>query len=384
MRTDSKTLAMACMTALMACGSDPAAEELPANTGAAVTRYGEVVHASYAASVAGARALQSALEAFVADPTEATLGAARESWVAARRPYLQTEVYRFYDGPIDGADGDPEGLINAWPMDEQTVDYVEGVADAGRVNDVTFEITAENLMAANGAGGESDVAAGWHPIEFLLWGQDLSEPSQRLPGQRPASDYVDAANADRRKVYLTTLGDLLVQHLEQLEAEWAPGAANYRATFEAADPADSLQKILTGMIVLSGFETAGERLQAALSSGEQEEEHSCFSDNTHADMLYDVVGVQNVWHGSFGGTDGTGIDEVVRALDGALADELDARIQTSVDRAMALQPPFDLEIEPGNLEGNARVEALIDSLRDQERLLSDVFLELGFTVPAPE
>ena len=204
-----------------------------------------------------------------------------------------------------------------------------------------------------------------------------------MPGQRPVSDYVDAANAERRKEYLTTLGDLLVTHLEQLEAAWAPGAT-YRADFVAAEPEESLQKILTGMIVLSGFETAGERLQAALDAGEQEEEHSCFSDNTHEDMLYDVIGVQNVWKGTFGATTGTGIETVVRDLDGDLADELDARIQTSVDLAMALQAPFDLEIQPGNTEGNARVQALIDSLRTQEMLLSEVFIELGFTVPDPE
>ncbi len=373
---------VACLVGLMACGDDPAG--LPSNAEAAVTQYGAVVHASYAASLDAARDLDSALEAFVADPTETNLDAARNAWLAARRPYLQTEVYRFYDGPIDGADGDPEGLINAWPMDEQTVDYVEGSPDAGRINDPSFEISMSSLVDANGEGGESDVVTGWHPIEFLLWGQDLTDPSEDLPGQRPASDYVDAANADRRAQYLTTLGDLLVMHLEQLTAEWEAGAANYRADLEAGDAGEGLQKILTGMIVLSGFETGGERLQAALDAGEQEEEHSCFSDNTHEDMLYDVIGVQNVWRGSFGSADGTGIEDVVRELDADLADELDARIQTSVDFAMALQPPFDLEIDPSNTEGNARVQALIDSLRTQEMLLSEVFVELGFAVPDPE
>lgn len=373
---------VACLVGLMACGDDPAG--LPDSTEAAVAQYAEVVHASYAASLDAARDLDTALETFVADPTEGNLTAARNAWLAARRPYLQTEVFRFYDGPIDGADGDPEGLINAWPMDEQTVDYVDGMPSAGRVNDTSFEISAASLADANGEGGESDVAAGWHPIEFLLWGQDLTEPSAMMPGQRPATDYSDAENADRRGQYLATLGDLLVTHLEELEAAWAPGAANYRQGMVEGDAGEGLQNILTGMIVLSGFETAGERLQAALDAGEQEEEHSCFSDNTHEDMLYDVIGVQNVWRGSFGSTDGTGIEDVVRELDADLADELDARIQTSVDLAMALQPPFDLEIAPGNTEGNARVQALIDSLREQEMLLSEVFIELGFAVPDPE
>ena len=365
---------------LPACSNDDAV--FPDNTSDAVATYARIAEASYEDSVTTAVTLDAALESLVASPSVSTLADARDAWLDSREPYLQTEVYRFYDGPIDNPTDGPEGLINAWPLDEAYIDYVDGIPDAGIVNG-TETIDAATLEGLNEAGGEKNIATGYHAIEFLLWGQDLTEPSMMMPGQRPVSDYVDAANAERRKEYLTTLGDLLVTHLEQLEAAWAPGAT-YRADFVAAEPEESLQKILTGMIVLSGFETAGERLQAALDAGEQEEEHSCFSDNTHEDMLYDVIGVQNVWKGTFGATTGTGIETVVRDLDGDLADELDARIQTSVDLAMALQAPFDLEIQPGNTEGNARVQALIDSLRTQEMLLSEVFIELGFTVPDPE
>lgn len=346
--------------------------------------YGEIVHASYQDSLASAQSMDTALEALVAGADATTLQAAKTEWLAARNIYLQTEVYRFYDGPIDGDDGNPEGLINAWPMDEQTVDYIDGMPDVGRINDPSFTIDAASLTAANGEGGDADVAAGWHPIEFLLWGQDLTPPEMNMPGQRPVEDYTTNPNADRRGQYLMTLGDLLVSHLQQVTDAWAPDASSYRAELEAGDPEVALQRILTGMIVLSGFETAGERLQAALDAGDQEEEHSCFSDNTHNDMLYDVIGVQNVWLGRYGSVSGTGIDAVVREVNAELADELTARIQTSVDLAMAIQPPFDLEISPSNAEGNARVQALIDSLRTQEMLLSDVFFELGFTVPNPE
>lgn len=368
---------------LMACGDDGGGG-LPDNAEAAIMTYGEIVHATYQDSLTSAQAMDAALEALVAGADATTLQAAKSEWLAARNIYLQTEVYRFYDGPIDGDDGDPEGLINAWPMDEQTVDYIDGMPEVGRVNDTSFTIDAASLTAANGEGGDADVAAGWHPIEFLLWGQDLTPPEMNMPGQRPVEDYTTNPNADRRGQYLTTLGDLLVTNLQDLVDAWAPGGSNYRAEMETGDPEVALQRILTGMIVLSGFETAGERLQAALDAGDQEEEHSCFSDNTKNDMLYDVIGVQNVWLGRYGSVSGTGIQAVVRELNPTLADDLTARIQTSVDLANALQDPFDLEISPGNTEGNARVQALIDSLRTQEMLLSDVFFELGFTVPNPE
>ena len=381
---------LACLLALVlpACGSD-GDDKLPSSTSAAVQTYAEIVHASYADSHGAWAEMDQALSDFVADPTEDGLAAAKQAWLAARVPYLQTEVYRFYDGPIDGADGDPEGLINAWPMDELTVDYVDGMPEAGRVQDPSFEITTESLVSTNAEGGEADVATGWHPIEFLLWGQDLTDPADMLPGQRPVTDYTTHEYADRRGEYLTVTSELLGDHLQGLVDAWAPGTDNYRSGFTEGEEADALQRILTGMIVLSGFETAGERLQAALDAGEQEEEHSCFSDNTHVDMHEDVVGVQNVYLGRYTRADGsvvegTGVYDVVYELDPTLADDLKARIETSVELAGDLVPPFDLEIAPGNAEGNARVQALIDSLRTQEALLTDVFVALNFTIPQPE
>ena len=369
------------------CGDDPAG--LPASTETAATDYSALVRASYEDAVTAARSVETANAALVADPSEATLQAAKDAWLAARPYYLQTEVFRFYDGPIDGNDGDPEGRINSWPMDEASVDYVEGMPEAGRIADPSFTIDAETLAAGNGEGGDTDVTVGWHPIEFLLWGQDLTAPSERMPGQRPFTDYSTAPHADRRGEYLMATSALLVADLQAVADEWAPGEDNYRQHLTETSPSDVLQKILTGMIVLSGFETGGERLQAALDAGDQEEEHSCFSDNTKVDMVEDVRGVQNVWLGRYRRLDGsmvsgTGVEVVVRELDASLADDLTARIQTSLDLAEALESPFDLEIQPGNAEGNARVQALIDSLRTQEMLLSQVFIDLGFSVPTPE
>ena len=91
---------------------------LPGNTGDAVANYADIVEATYADTLADAQALDGTLEALVADPSDTTLAAARTAWLDSREPYLQTEVFRFYDGPIDNAEDGPEGLINAWPLDE--------------------------------------------------------------------------------------------------------------------------------------------------------------------------------------------------------------------------------------------------------------------------
>ena len=353
----------------------------------AVETYSQIVEASYADSISTAQVLAASLDDLVASPSAAALTDAQTAWLDSREPYLQTEVYRFYDGPIDNPDNGPEGLLNAWPLDEFYIDYVVDDPTAGIING-TESIDAANLEALNGVGGEANVATGYHAIEFLLWGQDLSDTG---PGERPYTDYVTdgtgtADNQDRRGTYLTVTGDLMVKHLNDVHSEWVSGG-EYRTEFES-DEDVAFERILTGMIVLAGFETGGERLQASLDAGDQEEEHSCFSDNTHRDMIQDVQGILNVWSGTYTRTDGstvegTGVYDVVNDQDEDLAARLDAQIRTSLDLANALQPPYDQEIVPGS-EGNDRVAALVESLRETEDILFEVFDAFGLSVTIPE
>ncbi len=357
----------------------------------AVANYSEIVHASYEDSHSAAVEMDGKLKALIMTPSADTMSDARQAWLDSREPYLQTEVYRFYEGPIDNEEDGPEGLINAWPLDEHYIDYVADDASAGVVNDTSVTIDAATLEGLNEVGGEKNIATGYHAIEFLLWGQDVSDIGA---GERPFTDYVtdgsgSAENQDRRAEYLNTVSELLVGHLDGLTQAWAPGASNYRADFEAAEPEESFEKILAGMIILSGFETGGERLQAALDSKDQEDEHSCFSDNTHRDMVQDVVGVRNVWLGEYTRLDGSkvsgvGVKDVVEAKDADLAARLDEQINKSVAAAEALQPPFDQEIAAGNTEGNARVAALVASLQAQEDILFEVFDSFGLSVEIPE
>jgi putative iron-regulated protein len=371
--------------------SGDASDALPASAADAISTYAEIVYASYRDSLATARGLDDAAGALVSGPSAGTLDAARDAWRAAREPYLQTEVYRFYGGPIDAEDSGPEGLINAWPLDESHIDYVEGDLEAGIINDPQIAISTTALTSANLNPGETDVATGYHAIEFLLWGQDLNPDGA---GERPFDDYMPGttpaqANADRRGQYLTTASELLIGHLEQLTAEWEPDASNYRGTLEASAPADALSNILSGMIILSGFELASERLSAALDAQDQEEEHSCFSDNTHRDMVQDIRGLANVWTGSYAPVtgaplSGTGIQDVIAAGDADLAAEITRQLGESLRLAEALQTPFDREIAPDNAAGNARVDALIESLFDQTELLEQAFEVYGLNrIPDP-
>jgi len=343
-------------------------------------QYAKIAHANYEDALASAKTLQQAVNSFLAAPSATHLSAARTAWLAAREIYGQTEAFRFYGGPIDG-DGGPEGRINAWPMDEAYVDSVRGDPKSGIVNNPKIAITRKSLAALNEKGGEENIATGWHAIEFLLWGQDLRADG---PGDRLYTDFVGGgtlANAARRRLYLKTVTDLLVEDLQSLVKAWAPDAKNYRASF-VRNPAN-VGKILTGIGVLTRGELAGERLEVALDSQSQEDEHSCFSDNTHRDVVANVIGIRNVWRGEYKRTDGSliqgpGLRDLVASKDAAVATRVDALMDASVAAAQAVPAPFDQAILVGN-PGRAKVEATVAALKAQAQGLTDAARVLGIT-----
>ena len=344
----------------------------------AISTYADIVFASYEDSLTLAQELKTAVDAFLTAPGESMLAAAKDAWLAAREPYGQTEVYRFYGGPIDDANG-PEGLLNAWPLDEAYVDYVEGVPDAGIINNTADypEIDKELFESLNEVGAEENVSTGYHALEFLLWGQDLSAETS---GQRPYTDYTTAPHADRRGAYLATAAELLVENLQTLVNAWDPEVSgNYRESFLAADPDASLTNILTGMGVLAKSELAGERIFTAYDNQDQEDEHSCFSDNTHRDIVNNFQGIENVYVGRYERIDGsvvegTGLNAVVAEADSSLNETMTALLEQAASETQAIPAPFDQAIISD--EARPQIFELVSTLLD----LGDTVAEVGGTL----
>lgn len=367
-------LALTAVVTQTGCGDDGGESIDAAPVNAA---YAANVYASYSDTLSKAQTLKTAVDAFLAAPSQTTLDAAKTAWIAAREPYGQTEVYRFYDGPIDNPEDGPEGQLNAWPLDEVFIDYVQGMPGAGIINNTNAFPTIDKQVIAeqNENGGEANISAGYHAIEFLLWGQDLSETG---PGMRPFTDYTTLANFERRKQYLAAVTELLVDDLTAVTEAWAPDADNYRADFEAGGTA-SVQKMLLGMGSLSGAELSGERMTVALDNRDQEDEHSCFSDNTHRDLRGNAVGIQNVYLGTYGSTDGQGIEDLVRAKDSTLADRLTSEIAASIAAIEAIPTPFDRAIVD-DAGGRAKVMAAIAALQTQTETTVEAAELLGITI----
>ena len=353
----------------------PTAAELQA-LAPALRTYADIAQAAYADSASEARKLLAAIDALAASPGDATLAATRKAWLAARHPYQQTEPLRFYDGPIDRT----ELLINTWPIDEN---FVEGAADSGARGIVDDEqkypeLSAGLLSSLNAKDGETSISTGYHVIEFLLWGKDTNPDG---PGARPAGDYDPKSSplAERRARYLRLSTELLISELDELVQAWAPDRAdNYRSRFLAMPSLDAFALAVKGMGALSGPELAGERLTVAYETKDQENEHSCFSDNTQQDLADNGLGLQNVCSGRYTRMDGStlsgaGLCAAIAVRDRALGERLEREITASLTALRAIPAPFDRALA-GNDETPSRkaVQSAIKALTAQTATLAKV------------
>ncbi len=362
-----------------------------------LTTYANIAQAGYEDSLKAARQLKTSVDALIKAPTEETLAAARASWVAARVPYMQTEAFRFGNPIVD----DWEGKVNSWPLDEGLIDYVaesygsenpenefyaaDVIANtslkiAGKTVDttkITPELIRETLHEAGGV--EANVASGYHAVEFLLWGQDLNG-TEAGAGKRPATDYdlnaCTGGNCDRRAAYLSTVTDMLVEDLEWMAKQWAPNGDARK--FATENEKQGLTAVFTGLGSLSYGELAGERMKLGLMIHDPEEEHDCFSDNTHASHYGDALGIRNVYLASYTRTDGSvvsgpSVSDLVKAKSPetdkqvrAALDKTLAKMTALVDRAKKVEA-YDQMIGLDNAEGNATVQAAIDALIAQAK-----------------
>ncbi|WP_082407529.1 imelysin family protein [Mesorhizobium sp. 1M-11] len=374
---------------------------------AVIKTYSDIALAKYEDSLTTAKALDAAVDALIAKPSQETLDAARTAWKAARVPYQQTEVYRFGNPIVD----DWEGRVNAWPLDEGLIDYVDksygtqsdenALYTANVVANKEIEIDGKKIDASKltkeflsgtlqEAGDiEANVATGYHAIEFLLWGQDLNGTGPGA-GNRPFTDYdaknCTGGNCDRRAEYLKAASDLLVADLEEMVGNWKEGGAARKALADG-DPKAGISVILTGMGSLSYGELAGERMKLGLLLHDPEEEHDCFSDNTYNSHLYDAVGIRDAYLASYKRVDGSTVSgpsvaELVKALDPALDKEVTGKLETSVAKMEAIKAraeggeAYDQQIGEGNKDGNATVQAAIDALVDQTKSIERVVAAL--------
>ena len=372
-----------------------------------VSNYVSIALAVYEDSLNAAKALEAAVTAFTQNPSDQTLEMAKAAWLFSRIPYQQTEVFRFGNPVVD----DWEGRVNAWPLDEGLIDYVaKGYGDESEDNPLyTVNVIANSELIINGKkvnsekitpeflanviheaeGIEANVATGYHAIEFLLWGQDLNGNSAGK-GQRRATDFdlagCTGGNCDRRVAYLQAASKLLVSDLGEMVDQWREEGKAVK--YLEANQARAIGAMIMGMGTLSYGELAGERMQLGLFLNDPEEEHDCFSDNTHNSHYYNQIGISNVYYGKYRRINGhvvggTSLAEYVRMVEPQLSGEVEAKIGGATAALGAMRSrgesreAYDQMLAVDNAEGNAAIQASVDALVTQARALEKIIIPLG-------
>ncbi|WP_298940111.1 imelysin family protein [uncultured Psychromonas sp.] len=382
---------------------------------ATLSTYANIASANYSDAVTDAKTLQTAISAFVAEPTEATLQAAKDAWLVSRESYGTTEIFRLSNGPIDAEDGwvaetygGVEGELNSWPLDENMIDYTidannerttgniidtvglftPGGEDVTAV-DVTT-LTPEVLGELNTNGGDANVAAGYHAIEFMLWGQDQDYNNMiedtisngaMTAGQRPLTDFTIDKLAKRRLAYLGSVAEKMVDDLSVVASAWEDKVSGDKGLYRAAlleqltgdqaskniELSTALKQIFAGVGVFSKSELANERIAVAVLTPSEEDEHSCFSDNTHRDIALNYQGIKNVLLGEYKGEkvgpafiDNLSTEE--QAEIATLMADIETRIAT-INTLATTTMHFDYQIRPENEESVQNIVTLKNQLR---------------------
>jgi putative iron-regulated protein len=340
--------------------------------------------------------MHRSIELFMKDPNESNFNKVKDSWLEARTVYQQTEVFRFGNPIVD----DWEGKVNAWPLDEGLIDYVDTTNYYPTENDFSnFNVIANKKLKVEGelvdasiintnllssklheiGGNEANVAIGYHAIEFLLWGQDLNG-TKSGSGNRPYTDFdlnnCTNDNCDRRREYLIAASQLLIEDLRYIHSVWSPKGKARQDLLN--DQKNGLKRILIGMGSLSYGELAGERMKLGLMLHDPEEEHDCFSDNTHNSHYYNVVGINNVFLGKYKNLDGkvvTGpsISSLLSEVDYDLNKKTKKSIKNTLKSMKKIVKSankgvtYDMLIAEGNEKGNKLIQNAVDSLIKQSK-----------------
>ena len=370
--------------------------------------YADIAWHTFNDSLITAKALEVAVQELAKEPTTENLTKAKLAWKQARVPYQQTEVYRFGNAIVD----EWEGKVNAWPLDEGLIDYVapsygadseeNTLYTANVVQNTRFQLSGQEVDASKITktllsetlheidGVEANVATGYHAIEFLLWGQDLNGTNAGA-GNRPVSDFdvnnCSWGNCQRRVDYLLTATSLLIDDLAWMVQQWQENGAARQSLL--SDKEAGIATILTGMGSLSYGELAGERIKLGVLLHDPEEEHDCFSDNTHNSHFYDIKGIDNVYTGIYKKINGRIISgpslyELLAKLDKSLASTLKSEINQSLIKAKVLVDSaendgiaYDQLLAENNPEGNAKILAVVDALSTQTQSIEKAVASLG-------
>lgn len=209
--------------------------------------------------------LQSAIHSFIAEATSENLSLTRQAWLVAHGAYELTTLHRNFASQVLSDAQDLELLqlqyqIDHWPIIPGYIDYVQGYPDSGIVHDINVVLDRETLREQHGAFDVSEVALGFHVMEFLLWGYDTDS------GTRPSDDYtavmelsqeqaesgysLDQLSNNRRRLLLTVIADTLLEDFGDLQTLWVEQHSQIQQSIESMSGSEVIIMLADSMVAM--------------------------------------------------------------------------------------------------------------------------------------
>lgn len=372
-----KYLLAATLSALVltACGGSSSGEEetIVEPTGFEFTATEMITNLTNDVIVAGYENLNNeaadfllATQNLVNTPTEENLIAAQQAWKDVRVPWEQGEAHIF--GPVDALSIDPH--LDTWPLN---------TSDLQALLDSQASFSAEELTTFN------DDVQGFHTMEFLLFGDGVTDNEKHIEDMTSLEREYLSATAEVFKGYTQTLFDAW-EVANDPNDENSPAYKKLLLTANNDVYASQLgvvEELINGMIGIVdevGNGKIAEPFGSSIANIDTSKVESQYSWNSLADFTDNIRGVQNVYRGEFAGQDDkSGIIDFVSAADAELATRIDAEIVDAIAAIEAIAGESDLPFRQAinDEEGRVRIQTAIDALSIlQTSLENDVLTKL--------
>jgi predicted lipoprotein len=293
---------------------------------------------SYEELAAKAGQLLTAVETLNTTTNDDNLSACRNQWKSIRETWEQTEAWLF--GPVSVNEIDPR--IDTWPVDFNDLNNI--LASSAELDEEYVDGLEESLK-------------GFHPIEYLLWGQN---------GNKAAADLTD-----RQKEYLLALAQNLKKLCEEVKDSWTGGYATLLATAGASGNSEyptlrsAYEVLVDGMAGICD-EVANGKIKDPFELQDPTQEESPFAKNSITDFTNNIKGIMAMYQGRFN-DDGKGLEDLVRNYNLSLDNSIKEKHAAAIASLEAISDPFGEAISTQT----TLVQNAMDKINDLAAVLED-------------
>ena len=259
--------------------------------------------------------LNTKIAALNTDATDANLTAAQNSWKGLRTVWEQCEGFLF--GPVEDDDYDPH--MDTWPVDYVQMDSLLASSNSLEISDI------RNLSTLS--------LRGFHPVEYILWGVD---------GKRTA-----ASITPREKKYMVSLTQDILDNVTALNTSWTNNPINFAIQVKTAGSGSTVyskkQEVylaVTQALIDICDEVGSSKMAGPFNAFDSTIVESPFSNNSVIDFKNNIIGLGNVYNGTYSNP-GKGIADLVAAKNVSLNNKIRQQITAAINSFNAISLSYE-------------------------------------------